>query len=137
MNKNSLEGFNWEMVVLSNPIKQHQHPSSSSSSPFPAAASLLCPDCEMSDSLQKNLLPFSHQWFCLIVGDFSGAASVNVVFFYAERVEVTLVITVLKIIVITSPESLSAWILLCDVTYEYLNRQRGALAHLSLWLYGH
>lgn len=36
----------------------------------------------------------------------------------------TLVITVLKITVITSPASLSAWILLCDVTYEDLYRKR-------------
>lgn len=46
-------------------------------------------------------------------------------FFNAEMLEVTLMITVLKITVITSSASLSAWILLCDVTYEDLERGGG------------
>lgn len=46
-------------------------------------------------------------------------------FFNAERAEATLIIIELKITVITSPASLSNWILLCDVTYEDLHRGAG------------
>lgn len=63
INKNSLQEFNWQMVVLSNPLKQHQHPSSSSSSPFPAAASQLLLGL-------RGAIPFKGAFFTLSTSTF-------------------------------------------------------------------
>lgn len=128
LTKTAYRGLIGKWSFLSTPIKPHQHPCRSSSSPFPAAASqLLLGLREERFPSKEPFLPFSHQRFCGIVGDSSRGASVNVFFLNAERAEVSLVITVLKITVITSLASLSAWILLCDVTYEDLYRERGGV----------